>query len=469
MSDFDLIIIGAGPSGMGAAIRAQRHGLRVAVFDEQPAPGGQIWRSVETAHRRDNILGPSYYEGRNIAKTFRNSGAAYFPDAKLWRIEPGIRAFVTRDGKAETFSTKSLILATGAQERPAPFPGWTLPGVLTVGAAQILLKNAGQIPEGRVWIAGSGPLPLLYMVQLLKAGGKIAGFLDTTPPGQWTSAVRHLPKALRAWRDLLKGIQWTTEVRRNVPVIAGVSEIEALGDQRICGLRYSTAQGTPAEVDADLLLIHEGVIPHIHAALSQDCQVIWDETQQCFKPVVDQWGESSEPNLYIAGDGAGIGGAKAALLRGEISALRVAGRFRGASDAAMDAEAAPLRAQLERELAVRPFLDAMYKPRQQIFAPEDRTIICRCEEVTAGTVRALSKLGRPGPGQMKAATRAGMGPCQGRQCGYTVTRLLAASQDREPDSVGFFKIRPPLKPVTIGELAAVAPDAPHQHEKVGSE
>ena len=122
---------------------------------------------------------------------------------------------------------------------------------------------------------------------------------------------------------------------------------------------------------------------------------------------------------------------------------------------AMEVAAHQVRGKLNRELAIRPFLDEMFRPRPEIFAPSDATIICRCEEVTAGAVRALANVGRPGPSQLKTATRMGMGPCQGRQCGYTLTRILAEAQKRPPADVGFFHVRPPLKPVSIGELACL--------------
>jgi bacterioferritin-associated ferredoxin len=408
------------------------------------------------AARRDNILGPAYVEGRAVAEAFRASGVIYQPGAQLWQVELGFRAFVSRDRQAQVIEAEAVILATGAQERPVPFPGWTLPGVLTVGAAQILLKNAGQIPTGPVWIAGSGPLPLLYTVQLLRAGGQVAGYLDTTPAGQWRAALPHLPGALRAWGDLVKGLGWTATLRTSkTPVIRGVIEIEALGKERIEALRYRTKDGAMATVEAKTLLVHEGVVPSLHAALSLDCTVAWHPAQDCYAPVVDRWGESSQVNLFIAGDGAGIAGAKAAQLRGELAALRVAVKLGRTSENAAALAARPIRRKLGRELAGRPFLDALFKPRPQIFAPTDETIVCRCEEITAGEIRAVAKIGQPGSNQIKAATRAGMGPCQGRQCGYTVTRILGAAQNRPPSEVGFFHIRPPLKPVTLGELASL--------------
>lgn len=441
---------------MAAAITARRCGLEVVVLDDQPEPGGQIWRSVERTGRFDNILGPAYVEGRAVTDEFRASRVSYLPGVQLWHLESGFRALVSRDCQAQVIEASTVILATGAQERPVPFPGWTLPGVLTVGAAQILLKTSGQIPTGPLWIAGSGPLPLLYAVQFLRAGGQLAGYLDTTPVGQWKSALRYLPGAFRSAGEVLKGIGWMGTLRASkAPLIWGVTEIEALGEDRIQALQYRTCDAVVRTVEAKTLLIHEGIVPSIHAPLAFDCSMTWNIEQECFMPVVDAWGESSRSNLFIAGDGAGIAGARAAQLRGELAALRIAAKLNRITEAAAATAAGPIRRRLNRELALRPFIDALFKPRPQVFAPKDQTIVCRCEEVTASRIRAAAAVGRPGPNQIKAATRAGMGPCQGRQCGYTVTRILAAVQSRTPSEIGFFHIRPPLKPVTLSEYASL--------------
>jgi len=458
LKPFDLLIVGAGPAGMSAAVTARKAGLNVVVIDEQPTPGGQIWRGIETvaATPRGTLLGESYLEGRPVASAFRLSGATYEPETQLWQIETGFRAFVTKDRKARVIEAQTILLATGAQERPAPVRGWNLPGVLTVGAAQILLKNAGQVPAKPVWLAGSGPLMLLYMIQLIKAGGKIAGYLDTTPRGRLISALPHLPRALLGAIDLYKGIQWSLELRAaGVKTIRHVTDIEALGHEDLKSIRYWTASGTEETVEADTLLLHEGVIPHLHMALSLGCNVAWRDDQDCFVPVLDEWCESSKPNVFIAGDGAGIAGARAATLRGQIAALGIAIKLGRMSPKEGSITARSLRKKLNRELALRPFLDALFRPRKAVFEPHDDTIVCRCEEITAGQIRATARIGNPGPNQIKAFTRAGMGPCQGRQCGHTVTRIIADTEGRTPDDVGFYNIRPPLKPVTLGELASL--------------
>src|SRR5262245_53956708 len=267
MKRVDVLIVGAGPAGMAAAVAARRFGLDVLVVDDQPAPGGQIWRSVETvaATARGTILGEAYRAGLSAAEAFRASGAEYEPGTQLWHIEPGFRAFLSHDRKARTIEATSVILATGAQERPVPFPGWTLPGVMTVGAAQILLKTADCVPADPVWIAGCGPLPSLYMTQLLAAGGRIAGFLDTAPRGGTLAALPQLPRGLARVGDLAKGLSWSRALKRaGIPIVRHVRDLRAEGDGRLKRLRYRTGDGREGEAAAEVLLVHEGLVPNVH-------------------------------------------------------------------------------------------------------------------------------------------------------------------------------------------------------------
>ena len=450
----DLLIVGAGPAGLAAAHAARAHGLSVTCLDDQPSPGGQIWRNIETVAGtpRGTALGKSYLSGRSLAEAFRACGATYEADTQLWQLEPGFTAFVSRAGHAWTIRADAVLLATGAQERPVPFPGWTLPGVMTVGAAQVLLKSSGMVPDAPVFIAGCGPQPLLYAKQLLALGGRIAGYLDTAPPGQWRAALKRFRPNIASVPDLVDGLRWMAQLRLAcVPVFRGVSGIDAEGEERLETLSFCTAGGAAQRLPASLVLVHEGVVPSLHAALSLGCHMSWVDDQDCYAPVLDEWGETSRPGVFVAGDAAGIGGAKAAVLRGRIAALGVAAKL----GRAVETEAAPIRAALRQALALRPFLDAMFRPRREVFLPKDDVVVCRCEEITAGRIREVARLGRPGANQAKAFTRAGMGPCQGRQCGYTITRLLAEATGRLPGEIGFYRARPPLKPVTIGELATL--------------
>jgi hypothetical protein len=203
------------------------------------------------------------------------------------------------------------------------------------------------------------------------------------------------------------------------------------------------------------VLLHHGVVPNTQAARSLGIGHTWNHTQHCFTPSVDAWFGADVDGIFIAGDGAGIGGAAVAEIAGRIAALKVAEELGQVSEEVRDRLAAPLRASLRREMAVRPFLDAAYPPYTAALSPADGTLVCRCEEVTAGAIRGSAKLGCLGPNQTKAFCRAGMGPCQGRYCGLTVTTLLAEATGRTPDETGYYRIRPPLKPITLGEVAGM--------------
>ncbi|NTA50003.1 FAD-dependent oxidoreductase [Agrobacterium tumefaciens] len=452
---YDVVVIGAGPAGMAASVQLRRKGLSVAVVDEQPSPGGQIWRGVErnSASPIYQALGSDYQKGRELVDEFRESGTDYCPNTQLWQIEEGWNLFVTAGGKARAISARAVLLATGAQERPVPFPGWTLPGVMTVGAAQILLKSGEMLPQGKVWIAGAGPLPLLYATQLLNLGGTITGYIDTSRrPG--LSALSKLPQAWRDTGSLFKGLGWMRELRRKVRIIRNVENFQVEGTDKLEHVVWQCRGGLDRAA-ADVLLVHEGVVPRIHESLALGCEHHWNSQQGYYAPKVDRWGETSRKSLFVAGDATGIGGWSAAVVSGEIAALGILQRLGTSADFEKLRRDAELDGRAARALALRPFLDTLYAPPCEKLA--DDVIVCRCEEVTAGAIRAVAKGNPADPNVVKGATRCGMGPCQGRQCGYTVQSLLAEVHGIPASKVSYFNIRPPLKPVTIGEIAALDP------------
>jgi NADPH-dependent 2,4-dienoyl-CoA reductase/sulfur reductase-like enzyme len=444
----DLAIIGAGPAGMAAAVEATALGLSVTVVDEQPAPGGQIFRGVEQA-AGDPAPGAEYAAGLDLVRAFRGCGAEYRPATTLWHLDPEEGALsLLAKGATSGLHARRTLLATGAQERPVPIPGWTLPGVMGAGAAQIMLKTAGAVPAGRTVLAGQGPLLWLLAAQLVRAGAPPALLLETTPRGRmgWALAAG----GVWAGRALLaKGLGLMAAARRAVPVQRAATGLRAEGEGRVQRVLWDGG-----ETPCDTLLLHEGVVPATHVSLALGLDHAWDEAQRCWRPVVDGFGASSHPSVAIAGDGSGIGGWEAAVAAGRLAALDAAYRLDriGAGDRARRA-AAPWDAR-RRALALRPFLERLYAPADAVLAPPaDTTLVCRCEEVTAGQVRQAARLGATGPNQMKAFLRCGMGPCQGRLCGATVAALIAQARGVPLAEVGSYRPRAPYKPVTVGELA----------------
>jgi NADPH-dependent 2,4-dienoyl-CoA reductase/sulfur reductase-like enzyme len=449
----DFAIVGAGPAGMAAAALAPELGLDTLLIDEQEGPGGQIYRAIERAAAdppASSTLGADYLAGEPLVAALRASGARYRPATTVWHIDADGTLSVASDGISDTITARRILLATGAIERPMPIPGWTLPGVMTVGAAQILLKSADLVPEGRAVLAGQGPLLYLAAVQLARAGAPPAALLETTPHENYHGAARRLGGLWAGRRALAKGLGWLLEVRRaGFSSRHGVRGLRALGRQRLERVVWDGG-----EIAADHLFLHEGVIPSTQISLALELAHQWDAAQLCWRPQVDEWGRTSLPAIAIAGDGAGIAGAEAAALSGRLAALDGAATLDRIDEAERDRRARPIRAALAGERAIRPFLDALYRPAPSVLAPaEDDVIACRCEEVTVGQIRRAVRLGVPGPNQLKAFTRCGMGPCQGRICGPIVSAVIAQARGLPIAEIGTYRQRAPYKPIMVGALA----------------
>ena len=451
---YEVAVVGAGPAGLAAAAECARAGLATVLFDEQPSPGGQIYRSIaESPIARGTLLGADYWDGERLAGEFQASGAQYVPGATVWSVTREHEIGVSRAGQARIIRAERIILATGALERPFPVPGWTTPGVMTAGAAQILLKSSGLLADGRVVLAGCGPLLWLLAWQYLNAGVSFTAILDTTPAGNRAAAAPHAPGFLLS-PYFAKGLRLMWAVRRRARVVTNVVDLRVEGDGRAEVVAYRVGSGPEQRVAVDTVLLHQGVVPNVNLAMSGGIEHRWDDVQLCWLPVLDEDGNSSVEGIAIAGDGAGIAGAEAAEARGRVAAH--------AAIRALRPGARPDGASAQRSLARysrgRAFLDRLYRPAEQFRRPSGDTIACRCEEVTAAQIVDTVALGCLGPNQMKAFLRCGMGPCQGRLCGLTVTELIAAARGVSPQEVGYYRLRPPVKPITLAELASLPKD-----------
>ena len=457
----DLAIVGAGPAGLAAAATAVELRLKTVVLDEQSEPGGQIYRAVESgaARRSDHldILGPDYAAGLELARAFRASGAHYLPRRTVWQIDEERNVFASGPDGMEVIAAKRVLIAVGAMERPMPVPGWELPGVMSCGAVQTMLKASAMVPKGRVMIVGLGPLLLLIAQQLACAGADIAAVLETAPLGNYAAAVARLPQALMAPGYIAKGRAILAELGdRGVPLRRGVAGVRLTGDDRVREIEYRW-RGRRRREAVDMVLLHQGVVPNANLGMSLRIDHAWDAVQRCFTPKLDDWGNTSAEGILAAGDCGGIGGALVAEYRGRLAAFEVARQLERLGVEERDNRAQPLRRDRDRHTLVRPFLDTLYRPRQETLAPPDAdTMVCRCEEIRAGEIRKLTtEQNCPGPNQMKSFVRCGMGPCQGRLCGLTVVEVMAECRGVDASEIGYYRIRPPVKPVTIGELATL--------------
>ena len=463
-----LAIIGAGPAGMSAAIAAREHGADVLVLDEQAAPGGQIYRNVETvtAERPETarVLGGDYAAGAALVRAFRGCGAEYSPRTSVWEVgtvarredaRAPLELGILRGGVAEIVRAHCVIVASGAQERAVPAPGATLPGVMGAGGAQSLLKNAGLVPDVPMVIAGSGPLVHLVAWQLVRAGAPVRAVLLTMPDGWMGRAAGTLPEALAMPGALLRGIGWRRALARRGVNVMRVDGLAIEGRERVESVRFRR-RGRERSIRASLVLLHEGVVPNAHLTLAAQLDHVRDARQHAFRPVVDRWGRTSEPGVMVAGDGARILGAEAAVETGRIAALEAAHRLGRIRERQRDVLARPARASLARHRRFREFLDLTFEPPPTVRRPSDPAVtVCRCEEVTVAEIERVIAHGCPGPDQAKAFTRCGMGPCQGRMCAMVVGEIFAERRRAGVGAVGHYRIRPPVKPVTVGELAGL--------------
>ena len=449
-SAYDLVVIGGGPAGLAASALAARAGLSTVLFDENPGVGGQIYRAITFSPVKNRaILGDDYWAGAELAAEAKASGALIVTGATVWSLDPSRVVGVSIAGQARLIQAGRVIIATGSLERPFPIPGWTLPGVMSAGGAQTLLKAQGLVPGGRTVMAGGGPLLWLLAAQILRAGGKLDAILDTTPRGNWLRALGHLPDFVLS-PYFSKGLALLREVKAKVRIIRA-DRVEAVGDDKLREVVFGTAAGE-RRMPADLLLLHQGVVPNVNLANAAGVAHAWNERQLCFEPVLDEDFNSSVPGIAVAGDGAGIAGGTAAAERGRIAAIAA---VRALKPEATVPDVQAIRQKLQRESMGRMFLDWLNRPADSFRKPEGDTIVCRCEEVTAKQVRDTADLGCEGPNQMKAFLRCGMGPCQGRLCGLTVTELIAAQRGTTPAEVGYYRLRPPVKPITLTELASL--------------
>ncbi len=465
--DADVIVIGAGPAGMSAAIELGASGFRVITLDMNMSPGGQIYRSLELnlgGQRADPVLtralGNAYAAGLPLVARFRQQeGIDYRPDTTVWELRTDGTVGWQRAGRGGYLRARYIVLANGAMERPMPFPGWTLPGVMTAGAVQTLIKSSRLKPAGEVILAGTGPLLFLLADQLVKLGVKPALIARTDGLGDKLRAMTLLrPTAIPA---IAKGVGWMRNLRKaGIRTVTGVVRLEALGGDRVREVVVEAGDRI-TRLPCDTLIVHDGIIPSTDLAQCAGLAVKWRADDGSWLPVTDQSGLASPsgganfsvgPNrIWITGDARLIGGADAAAAHGRHVGQMLAARLQ---TGARETPAAGPGKVYARAMAPRAFIDTAFPQGQTSVHLDDATIVCRCEEITAGSIRENARQGATDADQLRGLLRCGMGPCQGRSCASTIARLLseefALAHPPRP-----FRGRPPVRPVPLGILATL--------------
>ncbi|HEY2022093.1 NAD(P)/FAD-dependent oxidoreductase [Paraburkholderia sp.] len=452
-----IVIVGAGPAGVRAAQTLVAAGLRPIVIDENARCGGQIYRQPPAHGGFERSKKTLYGFEAHKAEALHSTMAAllphvdYRPDTLAWACETG-RLDTLHAGRELSVPFSHLIIASGATDRVLPMPGWTLPGVYTLGAAQVALKSQGCAIGRRVVLAGTGALLYLVAYQYVRAGAQVSAVLDTSPFSQQIAAVPKLAHLPSTFAKGLSYVGWLkahrVRIERDVMLVGirGVDGVQALEWRRSCeGSRTET-------IACDGIGVSFGLKPETQLADLAGCRFRFDATHRCWLPEVDPMGRSSLRGVYLAGDGAGIAGADAAELAGRRAALALLDDLGIAHPRAPGLpDAAAIARRLKRIAVFREGIELAFAPPARCTSqwPDDM-IVCRCEEIDARTLRACIRAGDAHEiNRLKALTRAGMGRCQGRMCGEAALSLLAEETGKPLDALGRLRSQPPVKPIPL--------------------
>lgn len=452
----DVGIVGAGPAGMAAATRLAEAGLSVVVLDEGTRPGGQIFRQLPPGLQNDGVMAepPSHDHGHHLIEAFEARQVQYVAGATVWDAQPGALWF-EHEGESKLLRCQRMLLAPGAYDRCVPFPGWTLPGVMTAGALQVMVRGFGVVPGKRALVVGSGPLLLPTVTSLLGAGVEVVAALEASSP--WRS--------LRAF----PGIAWNAARRREafwygkqllrsrVRLRWGWTVFACEGDGRVQRAVIGKVdgsgrpkRGTERTIEVDVVGAGFGLVPSVELGLRLGAASHWLGARGGHCLVVDDEQRTSVEGVFAAGEICGVGGAECATVEGELAAAAMLKDLRGA---AVDASLAR-RVRAERKAADTMLGAFAPLPGLAELARPD-TIVCRCEDVTRLRAQQAASVHGTTMRAIKIGCRAGMGPCQARICGPSLQAMATGDGARTMDLP---KVQVPVKPVRT-ETILEAPEA----------
>lgn len=449
-SIFKPVIVGSGPAGIRAAQTLVRHGIRPTVIDESATWGGQIYRQQPAHFKRSKkeLYGFETSRANSVHRAMADilPKIDYQPDTLVWNAQDQLLDSLHR-GSTSVTSYTHLIVATGATDRILPFAGWTLPGVYSLGAAQIALKAQGCAIGERVVFMGTGPLLYLVAYQYAKAGANVVAVLDTATNLDRLAAI---PKMMAQPMLVLKGIYYTAWLRKHgVRLHLGIKSAKAHGPDRVTSIEWQDVHGQLHNLKCDAIGFGYALRSETQLADLLGCRFAYDPVQRAHLPVRDDCGRSSVQNVYLAGDGAGIMGADAAEIAGELAALTLIAdahpEYVQNSDQNRIHE---LQGKLKRIQTFRHGLERAFPfPENWAKQANNDLIICRCEEITAGDIRKAVQGGATEMNRVKALTRVGMGRCQSRMCAVAAAEIIADCSGIDISEVGRLRGQPPIKPI----------------------
>lgn len=443
----DVAIIGGGAGGLSAAIAACNAGASVVVLDERKVAGGQYYK--QSAYQ--SPLDAQQREGASLLKRAQDSGAKILSSVEIWGAFDGPLFLADSMGAAIIIRPKTAIIATGAYERPCIVPGWTLPGVMTTGAAQTLWRSYRTLPGKRIAVCGSGPLNAQVALELAQGGADLVMVAESAPapwrhPWHAFLALIADPSLVFKGLGMMRGLKQRGIALRHQTTL---QHIDAEGER--LRATFKTASGAEISESVDVVCMNNGFEPQNEILRLLGARMTYDPAFGHLRCDRDAKMETSVQNIFAIGDCAGLGGAPAARIEGAIAG-RVAASRAGFGDAY------DLFAQRRKLARHRRFQANLWKMHDISAKSPDissrDTIVCRCEEITLGDILDGLET-KPGHvGILKRATRVGMGRCQGRYCGPVATRLVAQATGKPVDDLSNFAPRVPIKPIAIASVLA---------------
>ncbi len=461
-----VIVLGGGPAGLSAAATMAEHGLDVVLVDERSKLGGQFYKQPSASRRiHPDRLDSQYRTGRELIERVLQAGVQVLGGATVWAVFAPDHLMACRSSESWSLRPARLVLATGACERGVPLPGWTLPGVMTTGAAQTLLRS-GQVSPGRkVLLSGNGPLNMQVASELVRAGVEVPALVEQADLRWWRNFGSGQRMLLSAPELVAKGFGYRmTLSRRRVPVLDRSSVIEIRGDGKVEAAIVSSldrsggpVKGTEREVPADAVCLGYGFVPANEVARALGCVHRIDPHTGTMVTSRSPTGRTSIDTVWVVGDAGGIKGAYAAKSLGTIAAADVLADFGVLTDRESALLIRTERRRLARHLRFQKGLEGLYRatPLTTQLA-DDATLVCRCESVDLAALRRSFAEGPLSAGAAKRLTRAGMGKCQGRYCSPSVVALASEATGMPVDEFSGFAPQTPIRPVTVADVAGAA-------------
>lgn len=449
MSPPRIVIVGAGPAGIRAAERQAQAGLRPVLLDEAPRAGGQIFRQPPPGFTRPGRKLYGSEAGRaqalhECAARLAGGGAVeHLSGHTVLGIDRARRLIqaMAVDGGLRDIPYDRLILATGASDRVAPVPGWQAAGVYTLGAAQIALKAQGVALGRDIVLAGAGPLLTLVAAQLVAAGAGVRAVLDTSPMRQ---QMRGAPGLARRPVVALRGVWMRARLRGLYQSGVQLESIDS-GAAGVEALHWRDGTGQRRVTRCDTLALGWHLRAETHLADLAGCTFAYNRLWAQWLPQTDALGRAG-PGLYLAGDGLAPRGADAAEVTGRLAAT--------ACLLDLGLPAPDPRADLRRLHRLSHFAEGIARawpwPAEQVARLPDSAVLCRCEGITAGELRATAARVGPDANRVKALSRLGMGRCQGRYCQIAGAEVIAAAAGTSPETPGRLRGQAPVRPVVAG-------------------